>query len=43
MEAREMIRTAILAALVAVTTMVVNVPLPAVKGFVNIGDRKSVV
>ncbi|HHY09668.1 MAG TPA: ECF transporter S component [Firmicutes bacterium] len=38
MEAREMIRTAILAALVAVTTMVVNVPLPAVKGFVNIGD-----
>lgn len=38
MESRKMIRTAILAALVTVTTMVVNVPLPAVKGFVNIGD-----
>lgn len=33
-----MIRTAVLAALTAVTTMAVNVPLPAVRGFVNIGD-----
>ena len=38
MESRKMIRTAVLAALVAVATMVVNVPLPAVKGFINVGD-----
>lgn len=38
MKAKKMIQTAILAALVAVTTMVVNVPLPGVKGYVNIGD-----
>ncbi|HHY14477.1 MAG TPA: ECF transporter S component [Firmicutes bacterium] len=38
MDAKKLIQTAILAALVAVTTMVVNVPLPGVKGYVNIGD-----
>lgn len=38
MNSRKMILTAILIALVAVTTMVVNVPLPGVKGYVNIGD-----
>ncbi len=35
---RKMITTALLIALVTVTTMVVNVPLPGVKGYVNIGD-----
>lgn len=38
MESRKLIQTAILVALVAVTTMVVNIPLPGVKGYVNIGD-----
>lgn len=38
MNSRKMILTALLIALVAVTTMVVNVPLPGVKGYVNIGD-----
>lgn len=38
MNSRKMILTALLIALVAVTTMVVNIPLPGVKGYVNIGD-----
>ncbi len=38
MHSKKMILTALLIALVAVTTMVVNVPLPGVKGYVNIGD-----
>lgn len=38
MDSRKMILTALLIALVAVTTMVVNIPLPGVKGYVNIGD-----
>ena len=38
MESKKMITTALLIALVTVTTMVVNVPLPGVKGYVNIGD-----
>ena len=33
-----MITTALLIALVTVTTMVVNVPLPGVRGYVNVGD-----
>lgn len=33
-----MTQTAILIALVAVTTMVVNIPLPGVRGYVNVGD-----
>lgn len=38
MNSRKMILIAVLIALVTVTTMVVNVPLPGVKGYVNIGD-----
>lgn len=38
MNSKKMIQTAILAALVTVTTMVVNIPLPGVKGYVNVGD-----
>jgi uncharacterized membrane protein len=38
MNSKKMIQTALLVALVAVTTMVVNVPLPGVKGYINIGD-----
>lgn len=38
MNSKKMILTALLIALVTVTTMVVNIPLPGVKGYVNIGD-----
>jgi ECF transporter S component (folate family) len=38
MDAKKMVMTALLIALVTVTTMVVNVPLPGVRGYVNIGD-----
>lgn len=38
MSPKKMILTALLIALVTVTTMVVNIPLPGVKGYVNIGD-----
>ncbi len=38
MDSKKMIITSLLIALVTVTTMVVNVPLPGVKGYVNIGD-----
>lgn len=38
MNSKRMIQTALLVALVAVTTMVVNIPLPGVKGYVNVGD-----
>ncbi|NMB00945.1 MAG: ECF transporter S component [Firmicutes bacterium] len=38
MDSRKMVLTALLVALVAVCTMVVNIPLPGVKGYVNIGD-----
>lgn len=38
MGARKLVLTALLAGIVAVVTMVVNVPLPGVKGYVNIGD-----
>lgn len=38
MDSKKMIITALLIALVTVTTMVVNIPMPAVKGYVNIGD-----
>jgi len=38
MGSKKMILTALLIALVTVTTMVVNIPMPAVKGYVNIGD-----
>lgn len=38
MSSKKMILTALLIALVTVTTMVVNIPLPGVKGYVNIGD-----
>lgn len=33
-----MTQTAILIAIVAVTTMVVNIPLPGVRGYINVGD-----
>ena len=38
MQARKMVLTALLVGVVAVVTMVVNIPLPGVKGYVNIGD-----
>nr|NLJ02902.1 ECF transporter S component [Bacillota bacterium] len=38
MHPKKMILTALLIALTAVTTMVVSVPVPAVKGYINIGD-----
>jgi len=38
MNSKRMIQTALLVALVAVATMVVNIPLPGVKGYVNVGD-----
>lgn len=38
LDSKKMIQTAILIALVAIVTMVVNVPLPGVKGYVNVGD-----
>jgi uncharacterized membrane protein len=38
MEQKKMIRAAVFAALTAVATMVINIPLPNVQGFVNIGD-----
>ena len=38
MHTKKMILTALLIALTAVTTMVVSVPVPAVKGYINIGD-----
>ena len=34
----KMILTALLITITAVTTMVVSVPVPAVKGYINIGD-----
>ena len=38
MKPKKSILTALLIALVAVTTMVVSIPMPAVKGYINIGD-----
>lgn len=38
MEARRLVLTALLVGVVAVVTMTVSVPLPGVKGYVNIGD-----
>lgn len=38
MNLKKVTQTAILIALVAVTTMVVNIPLPGVRGYVNVGD-----
>lgn len=38
MNSKRMIQTALLVALAAVATMVVNIPLPGVKGYVNVGD-----
>jgi uncharacterized membrane protein len=38
MEARKLVLTALLMGVVAVVTMMVNVPLPGVKGYVNMGD-----
>ncbi|HBG01102.1 MAG TPA: ECF transporter S component [Firmicutes bacterium] len=38
MNAKKMVLTALLIALVTVTTMIVNIPLPGVRGYVNIGD-----
>ena len=38
MNSKKMVLTALLIAVVTVTTMVVNIPLPGVKGYVNIGD-----
>src|SRR5690606_41578229 len=38
MQARKMVLTALLVGVVAVVAMVVNIPLPGVKGYVNIGD-----
>ncbi len=38
MDTRIITRTAIFAALVAAATMVINIPLPAVQGFINVGD-----
>lgn len=38
MDSKKMILTALLVALVAVCTMVINIPLPGVRGYVNIGD-----
>lgn len=38
MDAKKLIITALLIALVAITTMIVNIPLPGVRGYVNIGD-----
>ncbi len=38
LKAKRLVQTGLLAAVIAVTTMVVNVPLPGVKGYVNVGD-----
>ncbi len=38
MNSKKMVLTALLIAVVTVTTRVVNIPLPGVKGYVNIGD-----
>lgn len=38
MDAKKLVLTALLAAVVTVTTMVVNIPLPRVQGYVNVGD-----
>ena len=38
MVSKKLTLTALLVALVTLTTMVVNIPLPGVKGYVNIGD-----
>lgn len=38
MDAKKLVLTALLAAVVAVTTMVVNIPLPRVQGYLNVGD-----
>ena len=38
MDIRQLVRIALLAALVAVATLVLRIPMPATEGYINVGD-----